>query len=184
MSHARIPKSALIVLFLVVASAAPALAEASLDIRPSACPNLLNVRRPGYLPMALVSDRDFVASRVGVDPGSLELSRGDGMGGFARPLTSRGAISLSDVAAPAVGGMCSTFGADGLRDLKVLFGQSDVAKRLHLRNLPAYSSVELCLSGEIADGSSFNVCDDVLLINFRLFATEPDDDDNIGELPM
>ncbi len=89
MSHFRSPKSALIILLLAAASAAPALAGASLDIRPSECPNLIDRGTFGRFPVALVSDYDFVVSRVGVDVGSLELRRADGVGGSARPIIFR-----------------------------------------------------------------------------------------------
>ena len=187
MSHFRSLKSALIIFSLLVAAgAAPALAGASLDIRPSVCPNLISRNARTVLPVALVSDVDFVVSRLDIDTATLELSRADGVGGIAKPIvrrTFRPATRLVDVAAPAVSGMCSTFGADGIRDLSIVFGQANVVSELELRNLPLNSFVELCLSGQTGDGTPFSACDHVIVSEFRLFATPPPDDDDLGTLP-
>jgi len=176
MFYFRSPKPALIILLLVAASAAPALAGASLDIRPSECPNLIDRGTFGRFPVALVSDYDFVVSRVGVDVGSLELRRADGVGGSARPIIFRRNTLIVDVAAPAVAGMCSTFGVDGLRDLRVYFGQRRVVRQLQLHTLPVNASIELCLSGQVRDGTPFDVCDHAIVTDVRLMAEEPPDD--------
>ena len=92
MSNCRNSKSALIICLLIVVCATPAaLAGASLDIRPSICPNLINRDVRGILPMVLVGDVDFVVSHVNL--ASLELSRADGVGGSVTP--RRGVSHLS-----------------------------------------------------------------------------------------
>ena len=158
-------KSALIVCFLIVACAAPAvLAGPSLDIRPSICPNLVNRDVRGLLPVALVGDVDFVVSHV--DLASLRLSRADGVGGSVTPLPSprRRFAGLVDVAAPPVSGMCSTLGADGIRDLRILFGQASVVTRLELGALEPNATVEICLSGQTRGGTPFSACDHAIVI--------------------
>ena len=181
MSVFRSSKSALIVGLLIVACATPvAFAGASLDIRPSVCPNLINRDSRVVLPVALVSDVHFVASRLDIDPTSLVLSRADGMGGSATPLDVRPAVILLDVAAPAVSGMCSTQGVDGIRDLRILFGQADVVTQLELDALPLPAVVGLCLSGQTGDGTPFNACDHIFL--YKL--TFPRRGGPLGTLPF
>ncbi len=189
MSHSRNWKSLLFVCLLVAACATPAaLAGASLDIRPSICPNLINRDTRAVLPVALVGDVDFVVSHV--VPASLELSRADGVGGSARPQFRRGkrtvrpsaglparlALRLVDIAAPRVSGMCSTLGADGIRDLRILFRQSDVVTQLELGALPLNATVELCLSGQSDDGTPFSACDHVSVTGLTVL-TSPELDD-------
>lgn len=164
MSNCRNSKSALIICLLIVVCATPAaLAGASLDIRPSICPNLINRDVRGILPMVLVGDVDFVVSHV--DLASLELSRADGVGGSVtpRPSPRRRLVRLVDIAAPAVSGLCSTFGADGIRDLRILFGQAAVVTRLELGALAPNATVEICLSGQTIDGTPFSACDHAIV---------------------
>lgn len=164
MSHSCNSKSALIICLLIVVCATPAaLAGASLDIRPSICPNLINRDGRGILPMVLVGDVDFVVSHV--ELASLELSRADGVGGSVtpRPSRRRRLVRLVDVAAPSVSGMCSTFGADGIRDLRILFGQAAVVTRLELGALAPNATVEICLSGRTIDGTPFSACDHAIV---------------------
>jgi len=183
MSRFRSPLFPLFVLLLVAATAAPALAGPSLDIRPSVCPNLIDRSGSGYLPMAAVSSADFDFSRVGFVRGSLALRRADGVGGSVPPIYRRSGAVLLDVAAPAPEGLCSTFGVDGLRDLYTVFRNRRVVRALELRNLPMNHSLELCLSGQVLDGTSFDVCDTVVVTDLAIFADQPRDDDIIGELP-
>lgn len=165
MSHSCNSKSALIVCLLIVVCATPvALAGASLDIRPSVCPNLINRDVRGILRVALVGDVDFVVSHV--ELASLELSRADGVGGGIAPRLGQRRPFLArlvDIAAPAVSGMCSTFGADGIRDLRVLFGQAAVVSRLELGALAPNATVEICLSGQTTDGTTFSACDHAIV---------------------
>lgn len=165
MSNCRNSKSALIICLLIVVCATPAaLAGASLDIRPSVCPNLINRDVRGILRVALVGDVDFVVSHV--ELASLELSRADGVGGSVAPWLSQHRpfrARLVDIAAPAVSGLCSTFGADGIRDLRILFGQAAVVTRLELGALEPNATVEICLSGQTTDGTSFSACDHAIV---------------------
>ena len=52
---------------------------ASLDIKPGACPNPLNVRSRGVVPMAVLGSESFDVTEIDVD--SLALTRTDGAGG-------------------------------------------------------------------------------------------------------
>ncbi len=175
MSLFRRPKYALITILLVAVCAAPAVfAGPSLDIRPSVCPNLLTRNFNAPLGVALVSDVDFIVAEAGVDPASLLLSRADGIGGSAMPLSVRAAAVIMDVASPTPSGMCPVQAGDGLRDLRMLFGQSDVVDQLELDAVPLHSSIELCLSGD-SDGGPFEACDFVVVTELYLFPADLDD---------
>ena len=80
---------------------------ASLDIRPGSCPNPLNRRSNGRLPVALVGSATFDVSLV--DPSSLLLMRADGLGGVVAPESKRGRTryKIKDVSAPTDVGPCT-----------------------------------------------------------------------------
>ena len=137
----------------------------ALDVRPAQCPNLVDRDARGLVAVALIGDTDFNAARV--DTASLELSREDGTANTVAPLTGRrGAVGrLIDVTAPAPMGMCSTYGADGQRDLVVLFGQAAMVAEL---DLAEETQATVCLSGTVVEGDSFRVCDTIDLISIGM----------------
>jgi len=185
MSHFCDSRFALFVCLLIVACATPAaLAGPSLDIRPSICPNFLDRDGNTSFAVALVGDPDFIVSRLDIDFASLRLTRADGVGGSVRPMlrprSRKMAPRLIDVAAPRISDMCSTFGADGIRDLKVRFGQYRVVRRLELGTVPLNTTVELCLSGQTGDGTPFDVCDDVIIISLALPTSLEDEDGTLS----
>ncbi|NIL99797.1 MAG: hypothetical protein GTN89_02365 [Acidobacteria bacterium] len=178
MCFARGISSALTIFVLVVAAAAPALAEASLDIRPNTCPNLIDRYSQGIVTVALVSDLDFVAARVGINHSTLRMRRADGMGGSLQPAFFRRGPQYIDVSAPSVEGLCSISGPDGIRDLVLFFGQQRLVRNLHLRFLPPDQEITLCLTGETWGGTELEFCDDVIVTDFQLFAIDPFGDDD------
>jgi hypothetical protein len=180
MSCFRSPKSAPIVLLLLAASAMPALAGASLDIRPSVCPNLVHRYQPGILVAALVSDVDFVISYRDIDISSLRLRRADGLGGSVRPIYFRRNF-LIDVAAPAESNACSTFGVDGMVDLRLFFGQVRLVSALDLGDFKG--SLDVCLSGRTSDGTAFNACDQITMVGSKIRTLPGTDDDDLRPLP-
>jgi hypothetical protein len=138
-------------------------AGVSIDIRPATCPNLLDLDSRAFVPIAVVGDLDFNAARVDVT--SLQLRRADGTGDAVTPFASRRGLPgrLIDLTAPAAVGSCSTFGVDGIRDLIVHFGQQEMVQAFELDAVEGDGPVTLCLSGESLRGSTFEVCDDVVL---------------------
>ena len=185
MSHFCDSRFALFVCLLIVACATPAaLAGPSLDIRPSICPNFLDRDGSTSFAVALVGDPDFIVSRLDIDFESLRLSRADGVGGSSRallrPRSLKMATRLVDVAAPRVSDLCSTYGADGIRDLRVRFGQARIVRRLELDTVPLNSTVALCLSGQTGDGTPFDVCDDVIIISLGLPTSLEDEDGTLS----
>lgn len=182
MSRLMFARSAALVCLVALCAFSPSFAEPTLDVRPSVCPNLLNRDVRTLFRVALVSDVDFVAWRA--DFSTLELSRADGVGTAVSPMGSglRRASRIRDVAAPASSSMCSTFGVDGLQDLVLSFPQAAVTRALELGGVPANSSVEVCLSGQLAiTGQPFNVCDTVLVTEFPDLIRQGLDD--VGSLP-
>jgi len=181
LSHFRSQKSALIVLLLVAASVTPALAEASLDIRPSVCPNLIHRNHPEIVGAALVGDVDFVIAHLDINISSLELRRADGVGGSVRPFNFQRRRFLRDVAAPSESGVCSTFGADGMLDMRLFFGQARLVNQLELGNFKG--SVDVCLSGRTGDGTAFDACDRITMVGYKIRVTPDPDDDDLRLLP-
>ena len=147
-------------LVCVALMATQVFAGASLDVRPAQCPNWVDLDSRGLLAMALVGDSDFNAARV--DTATLELAREDGAGSTLTPLVGRrgGIGRLVDVTAPAMAGFCSTYGADGQRDLMLRFGQAAVVEALEL---DGESEASICLSGSMIGGGSFQACDSISL---------------------
>ncbi len=96
------------------------------DIKPQSCPNPLNVRKRGLLPVAILGTESFDAAAV--DPSLVTLA------GVA-PLRS----NLEDVATPfepflgkAQATDCTTAGADGFTDLTLLFDAQAVNAALDI----------------------------------------------------
>jgi len=163
MNRFSIPISCLFVICFV----APAtFAGASLDVRPGRCPNLINhsSQARGVVPIAIVSDVDFSASRVDVD--SLQLGR-ENVAGSVRPI---GQGTVGDVAAPASPGQCPNPGADGMYDMLVMFRKAEIVDGLDLADLPSGTVVEICMSGETrnlaGDGNPFEACGDFTVTGF------------------
>ncbi len=87
--------------------------QAHVDVKPGACPNPVNVRSRGVLPVAIVGGPDLDVRQL--DPGSIRLM------GLAPIRTG-----LEDVATPYLGSPthasdCTTEGADGTLDLTMKF---------------------------------------------------------------
>jgi hypothetical protein len=171
---------ACICLFVVCLAAPATFAGASLDIHPSRCPNVANLGARPMMRVAIVADTDFVASQV--DFTTLEMTRADGVGGSVTPIEGRLRFRIADVAAPAPSEECSTFGADGLYDMRAVFRQSEVVEQLRLGDVPENTVVELCVSGQTRDGSPFEACDQVIVVDFD--NVKPTQFDGIGTRPL
>jgi len=83
--------------------------EVSIDIKPQTCPNRLNTKSRGVLPIAILGSDDYDITTI--DPTSIRLAG-------VEPLRS----SYEDVATPiADGNDCTKNGSDGLLDLTLKF---------------------------------------------------------------
>ncbi len=137
---------------------------ASLDIKPGSCPNSFNRNSNHVLPVALVGTDDFDV--LDVDLSTLELSRGDGVGGQATPLEGPpGPHSVvEDAATPFDGELCDCheLEGDGIDDLSLKF--PDVVAELQLDEFSRGDLVELCVSGTLLDGRDFDTCDCIRIV--------------------
>ncbi|MHC4768167.1 MAG: hypothetical protein ACYTEI_05595 [Planctomycetota bacterium] len=134
----------------------------TLVIKQGACPAPLNVRNngQGVVPMVLVGDVDFDASMVA--PGSLRLSRCDGVSGAAFPQTAMvkdlNHPNLDDLGCGEgqVGCACNEEqSSDGISDLALNFKSGDMAAALELYNTAPGEVVSLILTGVWFDGTAF-----------------------------
>jgi hypothetical protein len=138
---------------------------AHLDIKPGSCPNPVNVRAHGALPMAIVGTESFDVSLVDVE--SLELIRADGVGGVVAPTAKRFRIraTIEDVATPFDGPLCDCHDAegDGIDDLAIKFSTAELVSTLELGSLENHSSVVLSIRGALLDGTSFEASDCIVI---------------------
>ncbi|MHC4416111.1 MAG: hypothetical protein ACYS0G_12590 [Planctomycetota bacterium] len=136
------------------------------DIKPGSCPNPLNRRSNGVLPVGLLGTPDFDITQV--DVSSVVIFRADGMGGSASPNEGPpGPHSVfDDVGTPFEGELCDCheLGGDGIVDLSMKFRTQNVVDTLELDDLPGGELVELVVSGTLLDGTPFVGSDCVRLV--------------------
>ena len=123
------------------------------DIKPSSCPNPLNVKSKGVLPVAVLGSEDFDVFNI--DPASIRLE------GVA-PVRS----SYEDVAAPVSNGAddcdCTTEGPDGYLDLVLKFDAHEIVAALGgVYDGDVYL---LILTGETIAGTPIEGTDCVVII--------------------
>ena len=125
--------------------------EIDLDIKPGSCPNPLNVKSKGVLPVAVLGTADFDVTTI--DLASVRLA------GVA-PIRS----SFEDVATPADGDDCdcTTAGPDGYIDLSLKFNAQDIVNAIG--EVADGEALELSLTGELLDGTAFEGGDCVVII--------------------
>ncbi len=138
----------------------------SLDIKPGSCPNPLNRRSHGVLPVAVVGSDSFDAMQI--DASSVVLKRADGVGGEVAPNEGPPGphSEFEDVATPFDGGACDCHeeAGDGITDLSMKFRTDDVVAALELGDLANGDEVELVVSGFLLDGTGFTTAGDCILI--------------------
>ena len=139
----------------------------SLDIKPGTCPNRVNLKGHGLVPVALVGTSDFDAADV--DLASVLLFRADGVGESVAPNEGPpGPRSVfEDVATPFPGEPCEChdLGGDGIIDLLMRFKTDALADALQLGALPSGEVVELVVSGTLLGGAPFTATDCVEIQN-------------------
>jgi predicted outer membrane repeat protein len=137
-----------------------------LDIKPGSCPNPLNRKSHGVLPVALVGTPAF--DPTSIDVASLLLARADGVGGSVPPNEGPpGPHSVfEDVASPFEGEPCDCHEeeGDGFTDLSMKFRTDEVVESLELNDLPAGAAIELIVSGHLLDGTPFEASDCIALV--------------------
>ena len=159
----------------------------ALDIKPGSCPNPLNRKSKGKLPIALLGTDDFDVLEI--DYATLQLSREDEVGGGVAPLEGPPGphTVFADAGTPFDGELCDCheLEGDGILDLLMKFSTPDVVDVLELDALEAGTFVTLVVSGQLQDGTAFSASDfiklvppgdldsdlDVDAIDFSMFAT-------------
>ena len=123
------------------------------DIKPGSCPNPLNVKDKGVLPVAILGSEDFDVFNI--DPASIRLE------GVA-PIRS----NWEDVAAPApdTGDVCecTTKGSDGYIDFTLKFDTQEIVEELG--ELNDGDVLPLILTGVDIDGTPIEGSDCVVII--------------------
>ena len=128
--------------------------EVPVDIKPTSCPNPLNVKGKGVLPVAILGTVDFDVSDI--DPATVLLEG-------VPPLR----WALEDVATPYDGTPedcldCTTAGPDGFVDLTLKFDKQEVVDALE--PVSDGEAKVLTLTGELFDGTEFEGQDVVCII--------------------
>ena len=98
-----------------------------IDIKPGSCPNPLNKKSKGVLPVAVLGTEDFDVTTI--DPETILLSREDVEGGVA-PIR----WSYEDIATPFTGELCDCheLEGDGILDLTLKFSTQELVEKLNL----------------------------------------------------
>lgn len=133
---------------IIVSQQAPI--QVHIDIKPQSCPNPLNVKNKGLLPVAILGTEDFDV--LDIDVASIRLE------GIS-PIRS----GYEDVATPFEGEICECheLGADGYLDLTLKFKIQDIVDVLGEVN--DGDEVILSIIGKLSDGSDFAGADCVVI---------------------
>jgi hypothetical protein len=137
--------------------------DPGLDIKPTSCPNPVNVNSKGVIPVALTGAASFDVGEV--DRDTLMLVRNDGVGGAVAPVSGR--MRISDTATPFEGELCEChgYGADGFDDLNMKFTKVDFVSILQLGGVAHKTEIQLDLHGQLLDGTAFTVSDCIRVLN-------------------
>jgi len=123
--------------------------QVPLDIKPQSCPNPLNLKSKGVLPVAILGTEDFDVTQV--DPASIRLVAG------VAPLR----WALEDVTTPSESEECTIADPDGYLDLTLKFDAQEVVAALG--TVGDGDVLVLGLTGELLDGTPI-VGEDVIII--------------------
>ncbi|HEG43965.1 MAG TPA: DUF3466 family protein, partial [Phycisphaerales bacterium] len=130
----------------------PVTITVAVDIKPGGCPNPVNVKSKGVLPVAILGSADFDTATI--DPASIELAG-------VRPIRS----SIEDVAGPAAETSdcnCGEDGPDGIDDLTLKFETQEIVGALGEVNTGDVRT--LTLTGVTQDGIPIEGADCVTIV--------------------
>ena len=123
-----------------------------IDIKPQSCPNPLNTKSKGVLPVAILGTANFDVSDI--DPLSVQLA---GISALRS--------SIDDVSTPVANRQdpcdCTTAGADGFNDLELKFDTQDIVAALGTVN--DGDTPVLTLTGNLLDGTDIDGQDCVII---------------------
>ena len=124
----------------------------ALDIKPGSCPNPINPKSKGKLPVAILGTADFDVSDIDISSLLLE--------GVA-PIRS----SIDDAARPKDECDCAEEGPDGHDDLTLKFNTQEIAAALGAVS-PGDERL-LTITGVLLDGTPFEASDCVVIVGGR-----------------
>jgi uncharacterized repeat protein (TIGR01451 family) len=124
--------------------------EVYFDIKPGSCPNPLNPKSNGVLPVAILGTADFDIRDI--DPATVRLTR-EGMGATVAPLR----WAFEDVATPFDGEPCDCheLTVDGYEDMTLKFDTQEVLNTLGL-GARRGETVPLMIVGSLFDETDFS----------------------------
>lgn len=130
-----------------------------LDIKPGSCPNPLNRKSRGVLPVAVLGTEEFDVSVI--DTTTLLLTR-EGVEGGVAPVR----VNIEDVGTPFEGELCDChdLSADGFTDLTLKFSTQDLVDALALGSALGGEFVQLTITGSLDTGEQFEASDCVWFV--------------------
>lgn len=119
--------------------------EVSVDIKPGSCPNPINVKSRGLLPVAVLGSEDFDVATI--DPSTIRLTR-ESVDCSVEPIR----WSYEDVATPFEGEPCDChdLNGDGYMDLTLKFDTEELVNCLALEEV-AGQTIPLTLTGNLKE---------------------------------
>jgi hypothetical protein len=119
--------------------------QVDVDIKPGSCPNPLNLKSKGVLPVAVLGTEDFDVMTI--DPSTIQLTREDVEREVA-PIR----WSYEDVATPFEGELCDChdLNGDGILDLTLKFNTPELVETLELSD-EAGNTIPLTLTGNLKE---------------------------------
>ena len=144
----------------------------SLDIKPGSCPNPLNIRSRGVLPVAILGTEELDVTTI--DPSTILLTR-EGVEGMVPVAPVR--YGYEDVGTPSEGEPCDCdysegdepngddLNGDGITDLTLKFRVPELVDGLALTDIASRETIPLTIMGETEDGTPLMGDDCVKIIN-------------------
>ena len=123
----------------------PPFIPVAIDIKPGSCPNPLNVKSKGDLPLAVLGIDNFDVTTI--DPATIRLSR-EGIEGDVAPLR----WSYEDVATPFAGELCDChdLNGDGFMDLTLKLDTQELVGTLNLEEIEG-ETIPFTLTGNLKE---------------------------------
>ena len=117
-----------------------------LDIKPGSCPNPLNIKSTGKLPVTVLGSEDFDVTTI--DPATIVLT-GEGQAGGVAPIR----WDYEDVGTPFESQECDChdLDGDGYLDLALKFNTPELVKTLGLDQLARDTILPLILTGNLTE---------------------------------
>jgi hypothetical protein len=131
----------------------PSMPELTLVIKPGGCPNPLNPKSKGVLPMALLGSDEI--DIYDIDVSSIEING-------VSPLRSGHEDVGGPVDEPMEGCECAEGDEDGVRDLTLKFSTQAIVATLG--SVSRGDKIELTLTGMMSDGSPFEASACVVIV--------------------